>query len=78
MSYWVLRDLSNGNGADGQKCPTYIWVMRTRAAARRKKQLHKKNAHFFSRLGPVERWKSLRGYRRITERGDEVYYGINA
>lgn len=52
--YWVLRDLSNGDGADGRTRPTYVWAFPTREQARSAARLHK--AKDFARLGPVEYW----------------------
>lgn len=53
---WVVRDLSNGDGADGRKYPTYVWVCGTRREARRLKGVHR--GHDFARLGPVEQWSN--------------------
>lgn len=73
---WVLRDLSNGNGAEGHERPTYVWTLPTRHAARKKRWAHQRDATK-STLGPVERWKSMRGYVKvqiIVEQDDCAYY----
>jgi hypothetical protein len=54
---WVLRDLSNGDGADGRPFPRYVWAFRTRKQAREKQLEHRDNAEL-SRLGPVENWSA--------------------
>lgn len=56
---WVLRDVSNGDGADGRPCPTYVWAFPTRAQARRASRMHKAQRDglpLFAQLGPIERW----------------------
>lgn len=73
---WILRDLSNGNGAEGPKRPTYVWTLPTRQAARNKRRLHQRDSAK-SNLGPVERWKSMRGYIKvqiIVEQRELAYY----
>lgn len=54
---WIARDLSNGDGADGRKYPTYVWACGTRREARLLKQAHQ-NAipRGLAALGPIEQW----------------------
>lgn len=54
--YWVLRDLSNGDGADGRPLPTYLWAHPTREGARAQRREHVRLMPRLSRLGPVEYW----------------------
>ena len=73
---WVLRDLSNGDGADGRPSPTYIWVFKSRAKAREQARKHRKRSGY-STLGPVERWPSAviaQLYEQVAERGPAVQY----
>jgi len=55
MRWWVCRDLSNGDDADGRPFPTYIWAARTRRAARERKAEHRNNPKH-ARLSGVEEW----------------------
>jgi hypothetical protein len=50
---WILRDLSNGDGAGGHPWPTYIWAFVTREEARQRASWHRRDPAF-ARLGPVE------------------------
>lgn len=53
---WVLRDLSNGDGADpGVTHPRYIWVFDNRQWALAKAREHRDTLRF-AKLGPVEKW----------------------
>lgn len=58
--YWVLRDLSNGDGADGRPMPTYVWAFTTRQRARELGWQHQAAQHhripLLTQLGPVEQW----------------------
>lgn len=58
---WVLRDLSNGNGADGRDFPTYIWVFPTKKAALKTSRVHRCGGG--AELGPLERWPKSTVYR---------------
>jgi len=68
---WVLRDLSNGNGAEpGVTRPTYIWVFRYRVTAR----AHAKEQNDYrARLSGVEKW-SLAILHRLYDRVCRNYY----
>ena len=69
---WVLRDLSNGDGAEPVVVyPKYVWAFRSRAAARSRAQLHRKVRKQFARLGPVEKWPAV----TINNLYDYVTYG---
>lgn len=73
---WVLRDLSNGDGADGRPYPTYVWAYRTRREAREKAQMHRRSTRF-ARLGPVESWSEralTRRYKSLGGISDGAYW----
>ena len=68
---WILRDLSNGDGADGRPYPTYVWVCSTRDDARNLKRQHvTKNQ---AELGPIERWSLRRLHPRYTAVAPRLY-----
>jgi hypothetical protein len=51
---WILRDLSNGDGADGRPWPDYIWCYPTMALARKTERRHKSKPTRYATLGPIE------------------------
>ena len=52
---WILRDLSNGDGADGNPYPTYVWAYSNRREARDRYRDHQDNVAW-APLSRPERW----------------------
>lgn len=64
--FYVLRDLSNGNGAEGIPMPTYIWAFTTRDKAVQLFTKHLQDQEIFAKLAPIQTI-SRRAFRHFYE-----------
>lgn len=64
---YVLRDLSNGDGADCSILPQYVWVFNRKVSAQKYARMHR-SSESLSNLGPIEvypLWLIMQNYERV-------------